>query len=67
MDVISESFWSYHHGRARHLITVLPNVLFQEASGESTSFNIRGITDDTSSIQSTAPRISGLSDGIDIK
>jgi iron complex outermembrane receptor protein len=66
MDVISGAFLDRTNTvELDDLSRVLPNVVIQEQAVSLPSFNIRGITDDTSSISST-PRISVYQDGIDI-
>ncbi|MFT4941387.1 MAG: iron complex outermembrane receptor protein [Paraglaciecola sp.] len=66
MDVVSGEFLERTNTvELDDLSRVLPNVVIQEQSVSLPSFNVRGITDDTSSISST-PRISVYQDGIDI-
>ncbi|MFW8591745.1 TonB-dependent receptor [Glaciecola sp. 2405UD65-10] len=66
MDVISGAFLERTNTlELDDLSRVLPNVVIQEQAVSLPSFNVRGITDDTSSI-STTPRISVYQDGIDI-
>ncbi|MGB3724449.1 MAG: TonB-dependent receptor [Glaciecola sp.] len=66
MDVIGGEFLERTNTlELDDLSRVLPNVVIQEQAVSLPSFNVRGITDDTSSISAT-PRISVYQDGIDI-
>ena len=66
MDVISSEFLERTNiMELDELSRVLPNVQIQEQAVSLPSFNIRGVTDDTSSVSST-PRISVYQDGFDI-
>lgn len=66
MDVIGADFLERTNTlELDDLSRVLPNVVIQEQAVSLPSFNVRGITDDTSSISAT-PRISVYQDGIDI-
>ena len=57
MDVISSEFLERTNiMELDELSRVLPNVQIQEQAVSLPSFNIRGVTDDTSSVSST-PRI----------
>ena len=66
MDVISGDFLERTNiMELDELSRVLPNVQIQEQAVSLPSFNIRGVTDDGSSVSAT-PRISVYQDGFDI-
>ncbi len=66
MDVISSEFLERTNiMELDELSRVLPNVQIQEQAVSLPSFNIRGVTDDVSSVAAT-PRISVYQDGFDI-
>jgi len=66
MDVISSQFLERTNiMELDELSRVLPNVQIQEQAVSLPSFNIRGVTDDGSSVSAT-PRISVYQDGFDI-
>ncbi len=66
MDVIGSEFLERTNiMELDELSRVLPNVQIQEQAVSLPSFNIRGVTDDVSSVSAT-PRISVYQDGFDI-
>ena len=66
MDVIGNEFLERTNiMELDELSRILPNVQIQEQAVSLPSFNIRGVTDDVSSVSAT-PRISVYQDGFDI-
>ena len=66
MDVIGSEFLERTNiMELDELSRILPNVQIQEQAVSLPSFNIRGVTDDVSSVSAT-PRISVYQDGFDI-
>ena len=66
MDVIGSEFLERTNiMELDELSRLLPNVQIQEQAVSLPSFNIRGVTDDVSSVSAT-PRISVYQDGFDI-
>lgn len=66
MDVVSGDYLDRTNTlQLDQLARVLPNVQIQEQAVSLPSFNIRGVTDDVSSVSAT-PRISVYQDGLDI-